>query len=160
MAITANGYIASNEDETLRSDEEWRSYQNMVKKAGNMIIGRRTYELTNDFSNFDNAKVVVVTSNTSKYKNPRVVFCQTFLDAVNFIKQKGFKEILVAGGGKLNKTALDSGLIDEIYLDIEPFIFGEGIALFALTNKQLKLKLMETKKLSENTIQLHYKVIK
>ncbi len=55
---------------------------------------------------------------------------------------------------------MEKGLVDEIYLDIEPFVFGSGIKLFADGEWENKLKLLGTKLLSRNTIQLHYKVIK
>jgi len=76
------------------------------------------------------------------------------------LKKKGFSEILVAGGGKLNASFMQKGLVDEIYLDIEPFVFGSGIKLFANGEWENKLKLLGTKLLSKDTIQIHYKVIK
>ena len=45
QAMSVNGYIAGAHDETPWSDEEWKSFSKAVSEAGNIIIGRRTYEL-------------------------------------------------------------------------------------------------------------------
>lgn len=74
--------------------------------------------------------------------------------------EQGFETIMVCGGGGLNTSFMKENLIDEIYLDIEPIIFGKGIKLFEDSNFEAKLKLLGVKKLSSNEIQLHYKVIK
>jgi len=76
------------------------------------------------------------------------------------MKAKGFKEVLLGGGSYTNATFLREGLIDEIIIDIEPFIFGKGIKLFAESQQELKLELIKTEKLSKDTIRLHYNVIK
>jgi riboflavin biosynthesis pyrimidine reductase len=67
---------------------------------------------------------------------------------------------LVAGGGKLNGSFMKEGLIDDIYLDVEPTILGNGIKLFGDRELEKKLRLIGMKRLSRNEIQLHYKVIK
>lgn len=51
-------------------------------------------------------------------------------------------------------------LIDEIYLDVEPLVFGKGIPIFREADFEYELELMEIKKLNKNTIQLHYRVKK
>lgn len=46
MSITANGMIAKDDDSTSWvSPTEWKSFSSMIQKTGNMIIGRRTYEV-------------------------------------------------------------------------------------------------------------------
>lgn len=52
------------------------------------------------------------------------------------------------------------GLIDEIYIDIEPLILGRGIPLFAVGDFAPRLTLLEIKPLSNRqTVQLHYQVL-
>ena len=64
------------------------------------------------------------------------------------------------GGGTLNTSFMAENLIDEIYLDVEPIVFGKGIRLFKENDFEAKLKLLEIKKLSNDEIQLHYQVLK
>jgi len=95
----------------------------------------------------------------SKEENVRIT-SQSPKEIIKSLQKEGFKEILIAGGGKTNSGFLKEKLIDEIYLDIEPIIVENGVPLFAENNFEAKLKLIGTKKLSPNEIQLHYKVIK
>ena len=160
MAISVNGMIAKIDDDTPWSDEELESYGNMVQKIGNLIIGRKTYDVTDksDFESMGNPFVVVVTSSKDLQDKERTKFVDSVEKAIKLLKGQEFSEVLVAGGGKLNSSFMKANLVDEIYLDIEPLVFGEGIPLFAPGNFEHKLKLVEINKLSEQTIQLHYKV--
>ncbi len=162
MAITANGMIARKNLETPWSDEEFNSYYEKVKEAGNVIVGSRTYPqfLDTDIESMGKPLMVVLTRSNKVSGKENVVFAQSATKALEIVKDKGFDQALVTGGGETNKAFLETGLIDEIYLDIEPLVFGEGIPLFSPSNVELKLKLLETKKISDQTIQLHYKVVK
>lgn len=165
MAITANGFIAKeNDDTSFVSEIEWDSFRNMVKTAGNMIIGSRTYEIMRDgeeFKNLENIRVLVISENANFQtitNNHSVI--KTPKDALVVLEKEGFDNALVAGGGTLNASFMAENLIDEIYLDIEPVVFGKGIRLFKESDFEAKLKLLEAKKLSDNEIQLHYQVLK
>lgn len=133
-----------------------------------MIIGRRTYEvmLQNDEfnrSNLNEIKTVVVAHKGElvKIHNPQFVFrAKSPKEAIDILRTQGFKIIIVCGGGGLNASFMKENLIDEIYLDIEPIVFGRGIRLFAEADFETNLELIETKKLSPSEIQLHYKVKK
>ena len=159
MAITANGYIAKENNETPWSDEEWQSFSNIVKKIGNLVIGRKTFEIMNqddEFQQIGNPFTVIVSNKEDNNSN----FVNSPEQAIKLLEEKGFSEIIVAGGGMLNSSFMQKGLVDEIYLDVEPFLFGKGIKLFADNEFESKLELLETKQLSKDTIQLHYRILK
>lgn len=167
MATTPNGIIATIDDDTSWvSETEWTSFSKMIKKAGNMIIGKRTYEimLKNDEfnrSNLNEIKIIVLSKSPVKIHNQKFVsLVKSPREALNILKKQKFKTIMVCGGGTLNSGFMKESLVDEIYLDFEPILFGKGIRLFAEADFKTKLKLIGTKKLSKNEIQLHYKVKK
>ena len=165
MATTANGMIAKEDNNTsFVSSIEWKSFQKTISKIGNIVIGRRTYELMkadNNFSDADKTKVIVVTTNSSfKIDKANHFAVRSPKAALKLLKKYGFKEALIGGGGMLNASFMNGRLVNEIYLDIEPVAMGKGIKLFSDSNFTAKLKLVSTKKLSKNEIQLHYKVIK
>jgi dihydrofolate reductase len=168
MAVTPNGMIAKEDDDTSWVTEtEWESFSGIIKKNGNMIIGRRTYKvmLDNDEfnrSNLNKIKTIVLTNDASlKIHNPEFVsIARTPKEAINTLHKQGFETIMICGGGGLNASFMKENLIDEIYLDVEPIIFGKGVKLFADADFEAKLKLIEVKNLSSDEIQLHYKVIK
>jgi len=162
MASTINGMIAKeNDDTSWISKKEWDSYSSAVRKAGNIIVGRRTYHiLTNqpEFSEFKNVKLVVVSKQKFLLVGKKHFIARSPKEALRILKN--FRTIVVAGGGILNSSFLSENLVDEIYLDVEPDAIGKGIPLFAPADFHKKLKLMETKKISKNEVQLHYKVLK
>lgn len=168
MAITPNGLIANENDDTdWVTETEWENFSGMIKKYGNMIIGRRTYEimLENDEfnrSNLNEIKTAVLTSDPSlKVHNSNCIFTARFpKEAVKILIDQGFETIMVCGGGGLNSSFMKENLVDEIYLDVEPIVFGRGIKLFAEADFEAKLELIEAKKFSQDEIQLHYKVIR
>lgn len=162
MAITGNGYIAKeNDDTSWISKEEWDSYSAIVRKTGNLIIGHRTYNILTrqpEFIEFKNVKIIIVSRSNFKTLSPDHTVAKTPKEALSLFKN--YKEVIVAGGGMLNSSFISENLIDEIYLDIEPLVFGKGIKLFADSDFEFNLELLEVKNLSKNTIQLHYKVLK
>lgn len=99
----------------------------------------------------------------SKKQNPKL-FGDSHLIAESTEKSlellKDSEEVVVAGGGILNNSFIEKNLIDEIYIDIEPIIITKGIPLFKGKGVEIKLELVGQKKISENEIQLYYRVIK
>ncbi|MFA4819558.1 MAG: dihydrofolate reductase family protein [Candidatus Aenigmatarchaeota archaeon] len=161
MAMTVNGMIAKENDETPWSNAEWKNYAKKVKECGALIVGRRTYEImkkSNELKKIGNPFTVVVTS-VEKEDNKSFVFVRSPKDALEIMKKKRFHKVLLGGGSMINASFMKAGLVDEIYLDVEPVVFGRGIKLFSEEDFEAKLKLIGTKKISKNEIQLHYKVI-
>ncbi len=162
MAITANGLIAKEDDDTSWiSTEEWSTYSKLARKIGNIIVGKRTYDIFTkqiEFQELKDTKFVVVTHHNFKTLSNHHFIAKSPKDALKFFKNDD--ELIVAGGGILNGAFMKENLVDEIYIDIEPIVFGKGIPVFASSDFQTKLELIETKMLSKNTIQLHYRVKK
>jgi dihydrofolate reductase len=162
MAMTINGYIAKEDHNTPWSNEEWNSFYNFIKERKNIVVGKSTYNLMKKEREFDkigNPTVVVVTKNKI-IDDQDVLFVESPKKALDILSKKGFNEIVVAGGGELNSSFLKEGLISEMYLDIEPIVFGKGIKLFSDNNLNVELELLDVKKLSKNSLQLHYRVLK
>ncbi len=164
MAITANGYIARKNDETPWSKEEWGSFFSKVKEAKNIVLGRKTFEMMKSNGNLKEIgdPLVIVVSNKMKNNldNPNYLFVNSPEQAIETLKEKGFNEVFIAGGAALNSSFMQKGLVDEIYLDIEPFVFGDGVKLFSENDFEANLELLSIKNLSKNVLQLHYRVIK
>jgi len=162
MATTLNGLIAGEDDTTgWISEGEWNSYSQQVRDAGCMIIGRRTYEILTtqpEFSEFAEVTVVVVTSSDLNLLSTKHSTARSPAEALEKLKDN--ERVIIAGGGILNGSFLAEGLIDEIYLDIEPFVMGKGVQLFSDHDFQANLELIEVNKLSSSEVQLHYKIVR
>src|SRR3989344_3827416 len=122
MAITVNGLITGEDDDTgWVTETEWKSFSEMIKKFGNMIIGRRTYEImvkNDEFnrSKLDKIRTIVVTDNASfKTHNPKFVsIAKSPIESLDTLNGEDFKNIMVCGGGELNSSFMKRNLIDEI----------------------------------------------
>lgn len=162
MAISLNGMIAKSDDDTSWiSKDEWDSYSLAVRTAGNLIVGHRTYGILTkqpEFSEFKDVKLVVVAEKDFQTLSPNHLVAHSPKEALKILSD--FEQVVVAGGGVLNASFIEENLVNEIYLDIEPIIFGQGITLFRNKNFERKLKLVGQKKISDNEIQLHYQVLK
>ena len=162
MAMSANGMIAKSDDDTKWvSDTEWESFRSVIRDAGCLVIGHRTYEIMTkqpELAALDNVRMVVVSKQDFSVVSPEHIIAHSPEEALE--KLKCFATVVVAGGGMLNASFLEQKLVDEIYLDVEPLFFGKGIKLFADGDFETRLELLETKKLSPNEIQLHYRVLK
>ncbi|MBS3051518.1 MAG: dihydrofolate reductase [Candidatus Aenigmarchaeota archaeon] len=162
MAMTANGMIARENDETPWSGIEWKNYAKEVRKHKALILGRRTYEImkkSGEFKRVGNPFTVVVTSQSIK-SDGNCVFAISPEKAVSIMEERKIKNAVLGGGASLNASFMKSGLVGEIILDVEPMIFGKGIKLFAEENFESYLSLVGIRNLSKNTIQLRYKVRK
>ena len=119
MSMTVNGYIAKEDDATsFVSPQEWRQFATMVKKVGNLIIGRRTYEVMlkeDEFKKLGKIVVVIVSSHNLVIANPQHHIVSSPQQALQLLKTKGFKTALLGGGAKLNTAFLQEKMVDEIY---------------------------------------------
>mgnify|MGYP001596772175 FL=1 len=165
MGITPNGYIArENGDSEWTSEEDLKEFQAHSKNAGNIIMGKNTYLYASEAGllPFEGALNIVVSHEQleNKYGEQVIITDQAPKEVLRMLEQKGFATAFLAGGGQLNSSFIKENLVDEIYLDVEPLIFGKGIKIFADGNFDKELELIESKNLNKNTVQLHYKVLK
>jgi len=161
ISQTINGFIAKENDETPWSEEVWKSYYAFAKKFKAIILGKKTYEIMKDAKEFEKIgnPLVIVLSN-KKQSSDDAIFVNSPKDAISFLNKKGFTEVILGGGARANTSFLKENLIDEIYLDIESKIFGSGISLFTKSTFEINLQLVSAKKISDNLVQLHYKIKK
>lgn len=163
MAITANGFIAGKDDcVDWISKNSWRGYMDKVKQIKCAIVGRRTYELMPEDEFVKGCTYIIFTHKKElAKKSPNVkFFSDSPKEVLNILKKEGIKQVCILGGGKLSSSFMKEKLIDEIYLDVEPVILSKGIQLFSEGDFEANLELIGTKKLSDNEIQLHYRVKK
>lgn len=162
MACSLDGFIArSSEDNPFEwtSKEDKIHFQTLTKQIGVMLMGGNTYK-TSGVKSFVGRQTYVITNNPQNYEfgeNVEAV-SGTPQSILADLREKGHENLALVGGANANTQFLVNSLVDEMYITVEPIIFGSGIKLF---NDAFfySLELISLKKLNEKgTIMLHYKV--
>jgi dihydrofolate reductase len=79
-------------------------------------------------------------------------------DLEEFLSRKAWRKICILGGSQVYSYFLEREQIDELYLTIEPKVFGKGISLFDTQVADRRYQLQSFKKLNqEGSLLLHYK---
>ena len=162
MAISADGYIADSKGGVPWSDHEWKKFARQVRACGNIIVGRKTFEIMQkrgDFSNLGDPHIVVVSRTLNRVSEKNFDVAKTPEHALEILAAKNIPLAFIGGGAELNGSFIAQALIDEIILDVEPFLLGQGIPLFQGGPLEQKLELTGSESY-EGGIALHYKVIK
>lgn len=157
MATSADGFIARSDGSTPWSDAEWKSYVRTVNRYGNLVIGRKTYEIMKkgkELEKIGSPLVVVV----SKKRLKGAAVASSPREAIALLKKNKFGKALIGGGAILNSAFIKEGLVDEIILDVEPLAFGRGVRLFDKTLNP-RVSLISAAPLG-NGVKLRYKVMK
>ncbi|MCL4375733.1 dihydrofolate reductase family protein [Candidatus Marsarchaeota archaeon] len=164
LAMTLNGKIADGRGSIgFSSDNEWNLFQEEMGKWGNIIMGRRTFEVSLKAGVFPyNGLNIVMTKEKirNRWGESVIFFGGSPAEALRLLDDRGFEIAYIGGGGMLNYSFLKEGLIDEIMVDVEPAVIGVGVGLLAEEEIRSKLKLIDVKRISEDEVQLRYSVIR
>ncbi len=166
VATSLNSMIArKNGDEDFLSDINWQTFSELAKKHGCFIVGRKTYEAVQkwpdyNFNNIDAKLKIVVSKENDLILEPPFVLASSPNDAVKKAVDMNLGSAILTGGSTVNKSFLEENLIDEIIINIEPIIIGNGISIFADGDFERKLIFVDSSKISEDILQVKYKVSK
>lgn len=165
IATSANGLISNSRNvPDWLSPEYGQGMYAMCQKFKAVIMGKTTYNIiAPDYLPLkdEGTTVVLTTDVTAKPDNPTIKFTN---DKPAEIKQAledtGYTEALIIGGTMTISQFINAGLVDEIYFIVEPVLFDAGLPLLKDTTGELKLSLLQVSKLNDDTVQLHYQVLK
>ena len=166
---SVNGKITKGKDPDIyswTSKEDSQLFFSLIEKHNLIVMGAKTYETAKKIIKLEKDKLrIVITRNPEKYSNEKISGMLEFvndlpLKLVKKLENRGYKEMLMVGGSEINTLFLKAKLVNEIYLTIEPKLFGTGKNLISNENFDVSLKLLNIKKLNtQGTFQLKYKVI-
>ena len=125
------------QEQTLKvAPESAARLEDAVASAGALVAGRRLYELTHGWGGHHpvDAPVVVVT-----HRPPPdwvgadwpVTFVTDGLEAaIERAHEIAAGKSVVVASATIAQQCLNAGLLDEIHIDLVPFVLGEGVRLF------------------------------
>src|SRR4051812_35139957 len=116
-----------------------------------MVMGSRTFATIN--RSMPGRKIVVYTSRPDELSEFDGVEAtnESPADLLKRLESEGYSQVAICGGSSVYFQFVEAGLVDELYLTIEPVLFGKGMPLFSDT-LDLKLNLKEVKNLNDNTL--------
>nr|AIA17785.1 Dihydrofolate reductase [uncultured bacterium] len=157
-AVSADGYIAKSTDHFAgwTSKEDKKLFVELTKKAGVMIMGRNTYDTIGKA--LPGRLNIVYTS--KPLDNPDIQTTQEGpAELLKRLSEQGYQEVALCGGQAIYDLFLKQGLVDELSITIEPKLFGSGITL-SNSLAEAELRLVGSRKLNDDTLNLHYEVKK
>ncbi|MEK7506331.1 MAG: dihydrofolate reductase family protein [Patescibacteria group bacterium] len=139
------------------SKEDWKFFQKSLSRVDAVVVGRNTYESVSKRLRKRNTFVLS--------RRPKTLVRRgmvTFVNPANVGLSKllgEYKSIAILGGGAVYRFMLEHGLLDEIFVTVEPLIFGRGKEMFLGGTRTTQVNLLSVKRLNRTgTLLLHYKI--
>lgn len=169
MVQSADGKITYGDSPNIHrwtSQEDQRHFAKLTKQAKLIVMGSKTYEAAKKMMKLESGKLrVILTRDPKKYADQTIAGQLEFTDEtpqdlVTRLSNKGYTEMLLAGGGEINGLFFDAGLVNELLLTIEPRLLGAGKSITTQTNIS-SMKLLNVEKLNDQgTLLLKYQIEK
>jgi len=169
MVSSVNGKITRGEDPDIyswTSKEDADFFFSLLNQHNLIVMGSITYEAARNKIKPDKERLrVILTRTPEKYAKDAIRGKLEFTSEspkklVKRFEKGGYNTMLLVGGGKTNALFLEASLVNEIYLTVEPKLFGMGKSLIAEGNFTKNLKLQSVKKLNEQgTLLLKYNIV-
>ena len=159
VAASVDGRISlsSKHPPDWTSKEDWKLFQKSLSRIDAIVVGRNTYESVAERLRKRNTFVLssrpktLTRRGTVTFVNPTKVNLPKLLER--------YKSVAVVGGGAVYRFMLESKLLDEIFVTVEPLIFGRGKEMFVGSTRTTHVHLLSVKRLNRTgTLLLHYQI--
>lgn len=164
-----DGRLTRGEDPHVRawsSVEDWHHFVELRSKSQVLITDRETYEEMKPEPEKGLLRVIVVPHPelyAHKSVKGQLEFVRPNLKAIIADAQRRrLSRVLVAGGTSITYDFLRDGLVDELYITLEPILFGVGAPIMAgLRDLNVAVRLIDMKQVNEQgTVIIHYTVVR
>ena len=157
FVMSMDGIVALDHDRDIReysSAEDRAFFINSLNNYDAVIVSSRTY--VNDAP--ASIKRIILTHHRKEDGNPQNIYMSGDIRKIcDDIYSVGIRRAALAAGPTTCLSFIKEGLIDHLYLSIEPVTLGEGIHLFADEPYKCGWKLTDIKRLnSRGTIMACY----
>ena len=129
-------------------------------RVDTVLMGRKTYDVAKALGTGAFPSVTNYVFSRTLRDDPERDVQLVREDAAAFVaelrKQAG-GEICIMGGGEFARTLFEADLVDEVGVNIQPVLLGEGV-LFLSVGREIRLELLRTEALAGDCIYALYKV--
>lgn len=128
--------IGNREDKLKIARESVEMFDDAINSAGVLVAGRRLYELTHGWEGHHpvDAPVVVITHRPPpewvKEEWPVTFVTGGIERAIEQAKEIADGKNVVVASATIVQQCLNAGTLDEIHIDLVPFLLGDGVRLF------------------------------
>ena len=161
-ATTMDGKIALGRDHfsDWTSPEDKAFMRELLGEADVVVVGNNTYKTAKE--PLSKRDCIVLTSSVADVQRERdnLLLWNPEGTPHSSILQN-YSTVAVLGGAKTYSYFLENNILDELYLTIEPIVFGRGISLFDHSEDiPAHFTLLSMKQLNaRGTILLHYRTL-
>jgi len=178
MHTSLDGYVAGPKGEMnwIKFDDELFEFVGkMTDKADTALYGRKTYEMMHNYwptadqkpnatkhdiehANWykQSLKVVISTTLNEPGLDKTRIISSNPAENIESLKQENGTNIMIFGSASVTHLLFSEGLIDELWLFVNPVVLGQGIPLFKGINHTVNLIFAGSKEFSCGVIGLHY----
>lgn len=146
------------------SPEEQTHFHHLLHSNNLIAMGSNLFKQQN-VSPREGTLKIILTRHPQKYQTHQIPNQLEFTnqspqDLISSLETRGYTQMLFVGGPQLATQFIEKNLIDELWLTLEPQIFGQGLPM--VTQKlDLKLHLYHQEPLNpQGTLFLKYKIVK
>ena len=160
-ALSADGYIAkdaSAPSTAWTSAEDKKRFVELTTRAGVVVMGQNTWKTLGGRALKRRLNVIYSLERLPDMPPDVEIASKTPAELLAELAVRGFKEVAICGGSQIYTMFMKSGLVNKLYLTIEPVIFGDGVRLFKEA-MDLRLKLADSTSTESGTLFLEYSVI-
>jgi dihydrofolate reductase len=177
ITITADGMYADEDgglDAFVPAEDEHRYANNLVREAGDAVIGRVMYgvmdywdevdiddpatnEVEREFATFwRETPKHVVSRGTPDLRSNATLLEGDVVEAVRAMKAGDGPPIMLGAGAELFATLSEAGLIDDYRFLIAPTALGKGKPMFGALTEPLHLRLKSARPMSSGSVLVEY----
>lgn len=145
MAMSLDGYIEDREGSVARLYPDFegmrqsRMMQDFMRTTGAVVMGRHTYEMGQDYTDYEFQAPIFVLTHTpptvvAKGENERLRFQFVAAPLEQVLETAkataGDRHVMVVGGASIVQQCIRAGLFDELHVMLVPVLLGAGLRLF------------------------------
>ena len=169
MMVSVDGYFEGPDHDISwhNVDAEFNVFANeQLAESGALLFGHKTYELMASYwpsesdatAKFMNEMPKYVASHESFKSdwNGTKVFSGDAISEIKKLKEQAGKDIALLGSNNLCVSLMESGLVDEFRIMVNPVALGKGSSLFTGLSKVRKLKLVKTRAFKSGNMLQYY----
>ncbi|MBV7530520.1 dihydrofolate reductase family protein [Chitinophaga sp. sic0106] len=157
--ISANGKVLLATNPNHQIPQEASSiFMQLVGQAGNLVVGKKTFDLLQQFLTDPNgyfAGITLVLLSSSAANMDGIKIVQTPQEAIDYLATKGFQEVIVGGGTHTYNAFINQDLVTDIYFNIHPLVVGDGGVLGTNTELASRFEIQTADRLRDDMLQLH-----